>query len=375
MRPVHSGQLERWLGRETCEHLSLSMRGWYAKPILLAGVPGAVYVGGDGEFYGTLKAGREASVEDRLRDAMVGFIRRYRRACRSFAVAGAGFPSLLDLIYEANQGKLFTAQFNKAQGTNTVSATFDYWYLGTVPVGAVSIIYGPVNGTVFTNATSGAIPIPQTPSNEALYFVNAWAMNIGAASSLLLTDRLFGFEKTINSTGSDVIYSGNVTRYQNTNPNTWDSAEGNFVYMVTTATGLPATAHTNTLVYTNENGTGSRTSPGGVGISSCTSYRIDLADTSVQWFYPLQSGDRGVLEISTVTCNALVATGSQNCILAHPIAWIPTYAIALLTKFEGWQSCFQMTRLHSDACLNLLHVARITGSNAASHGALTLVSG
>jgi hypothetical protein len=40
---THAGQLERWLGRETVEQLSASMRDWYGPPVALAGVPGKVF--------------------------------------------------------------------------------------------------------------------------------------------------------------------------------------------------------------------------------------------------------------------------------------------------------------------------------------------
>lgn len=373
MRPVHSGQLERWLGRAACEHLSLAMRGWYAKPILLAGVPGGVYVGGDGDFYGTIKAGREASVEDRLRDSMRSFLCRYRRACRPLAIAGAGFPSLFDLIYEANNGKLFPSYFDKSGGTNTTAASFDYFQVASVPTNSGYTASGPPSGNVLTSASIGAFKLPNVVAGDQLHFVNGWVQNAGGAVSMLLYDRLFEFAKTMSSTTADSISAGLLTRYQNTNANAWDSAEGNFVSNAVSS-ALSATAHTNTLVYTKEDGTNNITAPGGVGLSGCIAVRIDLGDSSIQWFHPLATGDRGVKEIESVTCNASV-TGGMVYFVGHPIAWLPSYSVALIAQLDGIQNVFQMQRLHTDACLALLHVARISGSQTNTRGQINLVSG
>ena len=65
---VHSGRLERWLGRDRIEHLSGHMRGWYGPPICLLDCPGSVWMGKDGDFVGDFDRGFFHSAADGMRD-------------------------------------------------------------------------------------------------------------------------------------------------------------------------------------------------------------------------------------------------------------------------------------------------------------------
>lgn len=374
MKPVHSGQLERWLGREECEHLSLAMRGWYADPIAVAGVPGAVYVGGDGEFYGTLKAGFEVGAVDRLAMSARRFLRGYRRACRVQPVVAAGFSSLLDLMAEARSGKMVTLPFDKTQTTNTESASFSYWLTGVHPTGGYSTITAGTTGTNLTKSSAGAFQtLPLVVSGDQLHFADAWCQNIGGVASILLYDRFWAYDKTMNTTSDDVIYTGNVTRYQSINAGDWDSARGNFISCEATVT-LAATAHTSNFTYANQDETYSRTASA-VGISGCVANRVDLADATPQWFVNLQSPDTGVKEISTINHSAAVATGQMHYFLGHPIAWMISQHAMLATRIDGLGSSLQLQRVDPEAALALMKIGHISGAQTNTRGAIRLVSG
>ena len=95
MSTTHADRLERWAGKEAIERISKNMRGWYGPPILLAGVPGNVWAGSDGDFRGTIEAGQFLS-------GLEWGLMRLKRAIRSqLNSCGAGFGSLSDIINEA----------------------------------------------------------------------------------------------------------------------------------------------------------------------------------------------------------------------------------------------------------------------------------
>lgn len=56
-RSTHASKLERWLGPNKCAEFSALHKDWYGPPIALAGVPGAVYCRGGGDFVGNIEAG------------------------------------------------------------------------------------------------------------------------------------------------------------------------------------------------------------------------------------------------------------------------------------------------------------------------------
>lgn len=119
---THSGQLERWLGKEHCESLSASMKDWYGPPIAVSGVPGKVYVHKGGDFRGGIRTGTFASAMDRMDEICVSARNRWRRASKSKQL-NAGFASLSDLISEATSGKRQNFVFQKVGSTGVVGVT------------------------------------------------------------------------------------------------------------------------------------------------------------------------------------------------------------------------------------------------------------
>src|SRR5262245_2222277 len=129
---THSGRLERWLGTQTVEHLSLCMRKWYGPPIALAGVPGAVYACGDGDFRGHISEGYLSSAKDRF----FNWARRWGRTLHKRVLAqryqlNTGFASLSDLIAEATAGKLQKLYFTKVGTSGAVAGSSNtLWFVG-----------------------------------------------------------------------------------------------------------------------------------------------------------------------------------------------------------------------------------------------------
>src|SRR5574337_104316 len=119
-RPVHSGQLERWLGAEQVAKVSEAMRLWPGPPIGIHGVPGAVYATAGGDFAGVLEAGFETSSLDRAYEIVKRMRRGWRFATRSQQL-NTGFASLSDLISEATGGKRYEFQFQKIGNAGVAS--------------------------------------------------------------------------------------------------------------------------------------------------------------------------------------------------------------------------------------------------------------
>lgn len=82
MQHTNPGRLERWLGADKVAQLSAAMCNpaarWPGRPIAVAGVPGRVFVSGDGDFIGAIDAGYEMSALDRADDIVKRAVRRER---------------------------------------------------------------------------------------------------------------------------------------------------------------------------------------------------------------------------------------------------------------------------------------------------------
>jgi hypothetical protein len=363
---THAQQLERWLGRETVEGLSVSMRDWYGPPIPVGGVPGKVFAHRGGDFRGRIGAGIGATAQCMAED----FLRRLRKAARlNMGTAHAGFSSLSDLIAERTAGKGRDFRFQKVGTTGVVGATNSLWRVGSLPSAGAAAAAAP-GGTVPTDATTGAFPFVNPTGGDTQHFVRADVL-ASLANTLLLYDRLFAVAKTMNSTATEAV-TGAPTRYQNTTAGTADSAEGNFLF-VECGTVLPATAHNWTVcTYTNQGG-GASTLPSLTGNSGNIVNRLD--QPAGQFFAPLDAGDRGVRTLTQMQCSAAVATGAIDFVIGHPIAFLPVPLANLACITDGINTAFNLTRVFDDACLAFLEVLKPATGATTYTGAFTTVAG
>ena len=337
----HSQRLERWLGAQAVNELSLQMRGWYGPPIAIGTVPGAVYAVGGGDFMGPISG-------------------------------GAGFTSLSDLIAEASAGKRRDFLFEKAGPTGVANITSSLWGVGNYPPAGANASAAP-GGDAPTDATLGAHLFQNPTGGDTQHFVSADVLST-LAGNLLLYDRIFQVNKTMNSTATEAV-TGVPTRYQNTVAGSVDSAEGNFLFVEVGGTALAATAHNWTVcLYTDEGGNAS-TLPSLTGVSAAIVRRLDHA-TVGQWFAPPASGDRGIRTLTQMQASALVATGVINFVIGHPLAWFP----GLLgggqgTIFDGINTAFNLVRIFDDAALAFLDAVRPATGTRTYTGIIRTVAG
>ena len=378
MKPVNSTRLERWLGAETIAQLSKAHGDFYA-PIAVGGVPGAVYAMPDGDFAGDLRAGWEMTGLDYVED----WGRRMRRAWRqtvrkSQNTTYAGFSSLSDLISEATAGKRREFTFlcvNPA--TAVVGATYSFWPSQTLPpAGAVGS--AAPGGRAPTDATTGGHPFVNPTGGDTQHFINASVLCSLAGRTVLMYDRIFDVAKTMASTADESV-TGVPTRYQSSTPGDADYAGGNFMF-VETQTVIANTGHnwgvagsSHECLYRNQAGTDNQIAPVLAGIAACAAGRLDMPLN--RWFFPLASGDTGVMDLAQMRCSASVATGTQSFVIGHPIVWLPSPVLNMVTITDGVNTALNLTRIFDDACLAMLEVFATTTTGVVLTGQFSTCAG
>ena len=355
MKSTHSDRLERWLGSETTNLLSVVNRGFHGrKPIPICGVPAGIGVSGDGDFVGNMNLGAEACIkqyqEDRARARL-----RYARHRKQFG----GWATDTALQAAVRQ----RLPFLKSTATSVAGGFGSLWRQGTNPAAGAAASAAP-GGTVPTSASTGALPFVNAPTSEWRYLRADTMQSLNATASIvLLYDRIFAVAKTMNSTATEAV-TGVPTRYQNTAAGAEDSAD-NFLFMEV-GTILPNTAHDWTVcTYTNQAGTATKTLPLANGVPAAAAGRLDMPTTT--WFCPLAAGDTGIKALTQMQCSALVATGAVDFVIGHQVAWIPTVAQNFQHIDERILTAPHFTRLYDNACLAFLAVTN-TGSSITAAG-------
>lgn len=374
MRSTHSGRLENYLGTQTVEELSGNMRGWYGPPIAVDGVPGQVFVTGDGDFIGECREGFEVTFMDRAEQLR----RRIKSALR--AASGnnknrlsVGFATLEELINNAKyNGKAQQLQYSKTGQSSSNAGAGDLFFAsGAIPAVGANASAAP-GGRACDFTLAGAIgPQQNAATGESLFLVSQEAA-LTAASSVLFYDRLFDVLQTNDTTAQAV--TGVPTRYQNTTPGAEDWAGGNFVFPETAVIVGTATAHNHTVcTYLDQAGNAS-TIPSIAGSASTinTVGAVDLltAVNVFNWFMPLEVGDSGIQALTQIQKSATFPTGQLQYTIGHPLAWCGHVVARFSTANLGINTAFSMVRVFDGACISGL--ANIV--NSVHMGSLTLVS-
>jgi hypothetical protein len=350
VRPVHSGQLARYLGDDAVGRVSRMMRGWYGPPIALADVPGSVWCHGDGEFYGTLKAGYEASAVDRAIDLYRRSLRAYRRACRPQPLLAAGFANLADLIAEAMSGKGTDIPIYKP--TPAPAGAGEAYCAAYVGTGAIATPGNAPDGTVYSSSSADATKLPNVVSGDGLYLAGA-RLHSSVASSYLLYDHLFGVNKAVSSTTAQAV-TGVPTRYQSTTPTDWDWCGGNFVLAITNGSVSSAVHNWTVCQYTDQDGNTGVSFPSVPGYSSSRSWVIDVLNGAIcNWFIPLDVGDVGVKALTQIQID-VSNIQPRHFIQGHPLGIFSSALAGTIVNAERVTTALSMVRIATDACLQFL---------------------
>jgi len=360
-RATNASQLERWLGKESCERISAGMRGWYGRPIAVSGVPGRVFVDKGGDFRGRIHGGLEVSVREVWEDVKARGLAGMR-AISDPAQLNANFQSFSDFIAAySTMNKRRQLPLTKVGATGVANVTNTLWQsVGWPPAGGAGS--AAPGGRACDVTTVGAWPFRDAAGGQTLKFVAAYVAASAINNTLMLYDRIFDVAKTMSSAAAEAV-NGSPTRYQSTVATDDDAAIDNFL-MIEVQAALGATAHNWTPCdYTNQAGTAGKVLPSLTGNSAAIAQRLD--HPVMQWFAPLAAGDTGIQKLTNMQCSAVV-TGSINFVIGHPLAWIPCGATAGVMAFtDGATSAF--ARIFDDACLALLEFCKPT-TTATTYG-------
>jgi len=374
---THSQRLERWIGAEALDRLVRAQRDFYW-PVPVHGVPGAVFAMPGGDFTGEIRAGAEADQYQYAADLVRRYARnRSLRSALSRRQAGA-FGSLSALIAAGTGGKAQPLLYTKTGVTaNAGGNSNDLWTCTGTP-GAGAAGGAAPSGTSPTTATTGSLGFMNPGNANTSHFVSAFPISSVINNTLLLYDRLFAVAKTMNSTANEAV-SGTFTRYQNQSSGNDDYIGGNFCFPSNPTTVLAATAHNwvaggagnGGCTYKNQAGSAANFQQG-TGVSACVVHGVDLAVQS--WFLGLAAGDVGVKALTAMECSALVATGTIDFVVGHPIAWFPHPIANQICVVDGINTAFNLTKVFDNACLALLEVIKPATTATTYNGQIILVS-
>lgn len=387
MKHTHSDRLERWLGKEKVESLSRDFGKFYY-PIAVHGVPGNVHVMPGGDFTGEIKAGQyftakdsaakvmrkllnEAKAKARKDNALSALIDLIKAENREVLSVGA-FASVDAVIAAYTGGKGQSINFSKTGiAANAIGNANDLWTRAGTPVAGAAASAAP-GGVAPTASTAGALGFKNLGTANKGHYLN-WSLSASVINnSLLLYDRIFAVAKTMNSTATEAV-TGVPTRYQSATPGNDDYAGGNFCFPANPTTVLAATAHNWTVCqYTDEAGTIGQSFVSAAGVSACVVGGVDLAVGN--WFLPLASGDVGVKALTQMQCGALVATGTIDFVIGHPIAVNSCPFANFGSMDDGLYTALNLTLILDNACLSFLELPKPTTTATTYSGILRTVS-
>jgi hypothetical protein len=256
---------------------------------------------------------------------------------------------LINLQSGGNNGNPENIFFQKTPRVSGVTVTTpvsgrgcSLWTYDGMPAGGAV----PTTGSIPDRTTQGAIPFTPATGGRDKHSIGASITSL-SAGVYLLYDRLFhigGLSGT--STAAQTVQgspaSPALTRYT--------GGTGNIAfYEIYTQIGN--SSRTLTMTYTNQAGTGSRTSTAiNIGGSS-------FREVTRMQRIPLDAGDSGIQSIQTVQLNVSTGlAGDFGITIAQPLAWIPVNVVGTM----GWRDYTTglpgIPVIDPDACLALMFI-------------------
>jgi hypothetical protein len=203
----------------------------------------------------------------------------------------------------------------------------------------------PTTGAIPDRTTQGAIPFTAPSGSIDKHLIGA-SIAPSVAGVYLLYDRLFHIgDLSGTSTSAQTIQDSPASPALTRNT----GGVGNIAfYEIYTIIGTTST--TLTMTYTNQAGTGSRTSTINIG---ATGFR----EVTRMQRIPLAAGDSGIQAIEQIQLTATTgAEGNIGITIAQPLAWIPIGSTGTL----GWRDYTTglpgIPVINPDACLSLMFI-------------------
>lgn len=207
---------------------------------------------------------------------------------------------------------------------------------------------GKANGRVCTKSTVGALPFLDAPNGKSLYLKGINFTGVGQEPChVVIVDRLAEIqillaEATGSFTGCDA--SSKLA-------STAGRGDGGII-LAEAFGGALGTATNFSLGYTNQNGTGSRSTGTLTSVASCVRGCNLFAAQGLA--IPLQSGDWGVRSLDSVTAVSGSGTGNVLFTIAKVVGEFSAYAASQNYERDFYMELPIMQKLRNDACLSVL---------------------
>lgn len=198
------------------------------------------------------------------------------------------------------------ARFLKTTAATTIAGIpWSLWATAGSPGAGSFAIGNTTTGVVPTSATTGAIAINAFGGGNTGYLTG---VDFGStvASRLWLTDRLW-HAGSISTTSAATTSFTSQPSYVGRLPGS--SYVGLSIFLEVT-TAISNTAITIAVTYTNQAGTGSR-STGNISVQNFTAGRLVAM--------PLQAGDTGVQQVDSLIVNTATAAGAVNVLVLRTL--------------------------------------------------------
>ena len=285
------------------------------------------------------------------------------------AIEGAAFTSLSDIIAEATAGKQQELWFNKVGVVGTAAISSTLWYEGLLPSAGAAPGTLASGGTNYTRSTAGAIgPQVNADGGDTLHLLSGFASATVAGNTLMLIDRIWGglIDRTTTSAQSITM---TPTRYETTGSTGTSKNNQAFVEV---STVLANTAHSYTsFTYVDDSGNTTETAAAITGRAAAVVKTFDHSGI----FIPINTGDRGISDITSITLSATLASGAMSLILCHPLAIMPCNVANQGQFFDYINGMFNMIRIYDDACLSFIESYKPSTTATSYFGKFVLVSG
>lgn len=270
----------------------------------------------------------------------------------------AGFASYDALIAALTSGLGQRLTWNKSSLGSTVAQTsYDLFYAGGIPVAGA---FGTaLTGRVMTDADTGGMPYSNPTGPATLHAVSAGLGSTTTLGTIMLYDRLveYPFNGTVTS-GSFNSGTGIAPPARDVNGAASGAGVQIFVESVAATGGA---AQTLTLTYTNQAGTGSKTTA--LALKAGTAIAGDIRNPAGQTFQcALSSGDSGVKSIQSYTLGATVTSTQMNVVLYRPLCYLPVLASNAYVERDLVLQLASLPRIYDDSCLGLALLAGTTSS-------------
>ena len=241
------------------------------------------------------------------------------------------------------------------------------WPATGIPEAGGNTASGKANGRVLTKSTTGALPFTNAPNGLKTYvtgtdvFSNTTALSNGM---LLLVDRISDCQIAHNEATGAFTGLDATSRLGPTSGN----GDGCMIFLEVTNT-FSAASNNLIFTYTNQVGTGSRTSATVATTASMGNARSAVLGSL---WVPLQAGDTGVRSIESMTLSSGTATGNLNVCLMKPLAAFAIYNNNQLISRDFIFEIPVLPRIRDNACLSFLFCS-VSAAQSMMVGALTTV--